>query len=827
MKPADVNQPVIGATASHRKRLDPDELYEKVEERPAYYIVDNRVYWIYALPTELRKTYISEELRSQLQKTTRNWGISEYRATGEVLKQANCEALLAAASSKKPEALDLLQLTPATPENPTPLSGFHWKLNPNHAPNDQLTLPDPVQAAPQQEITLLNGDKKRPLTITNGSDTITVLPGEAAFFICKVIKGKKIWKQTGYYHTTRTKIRTNPLVRDYGPRLSDKTGQGLGVKRAIGEYFLPFNIVTELAIMQSADRKTRYPSLALGQDNRDFIQDIQAQLQEQEGGCSFLVHNPSSEHMLAARVIRRGNDLVCYIHEGLGKNEDPNQPESQIKELQKAICSSLHKAFPDASIRCLTPADVLQRDYYSCGVVALKALRAFRKTPDFDNSMYSAAMSLASPVTWHPLMSGVTATAMYDSTEIKPSYLPLESIPPRLLKMYQGSLRAIPDTLKKTIVSGDNITLGEYLDQHKRTKGAAEQHTINLAPFGKRYIYINEWFDSHPELWTTKPEHQILIPPVRQASQKAWAGAKRTQKFQSQKVKKKKPTLEFTSPFSATFEAQSSAEANEILKQTGYPHVHVTDHDFRMSCEFFAYVQNRVDSFCDHKAKPLNQWLIELLSTDTQPDSKKQLLQHWCLFAIRTDIDWHDKDLEWVQKDLERYIKRLSPDKSLWRNYSDSADEEETDSDEDTISCNKDDQMETQSLDSSDRDDRMDILSPVSPDRSSWQETPIDKTHPFYKLLTIIIDSEMHRNLLTFVDKELKTFQIPDVARLNELSLTLQTNSYLMLRPAAEHDYSSDLQPLIPEPVYLSSDIFQEGKTYKLTETGLARLEMS
>lgn len=688
MSPQASTSATAGSPEPSCTKASTDQLYEAVTDRVSYYIIDGRAYRTYTLPQKDRNHFMPKVLRQHLQKTKRNWGITEFRTTIKELKKKDCAPLMEAAEREKPAPFTSMQLTPEMRENPTLISGFHWQYDAT-TNNDCIELPDLETAVPNQRLSLLNGDKEKTLTIKGVKKENKLEPGEAAFFTCRAYKHRKIWGQTGSYAHVCTQIKTNPLLRDFGPRVSDKSGLSHGGTPSDGELFLPIDVVQDLATMQSPDKQTRYPLFTLDQDNPDFIRQVQAQLTSASSGCSVLIHNPGSEHILAARLIRRGNELICYLHEPL------KQTTKQAVVIQEQVCTTLLAAFPGLSIRCLVPEAALQHDFYSCGVYALKALRAFRKTDKFDYTIFSAGIK-SLPVARISQKAGKSGEedSRKDKLLVMPERLPLQNIPPRLLKMYQGSSADLSKEKQLSVaVCKDGTTLEQYYEKHSREKclhDKTDKHMVKLAPFGKRYLYASEWHDaqSRPEEKPAYAPAHILIPysapPVRVVSTKRphtetpESDVKPGNPVKKQKLEQleKLEKLKKSSVFARTFNATSTKEVNDRLAELGYNDFQVTEHDFRMSCEFEAFVLNRRASFSDHKAHELAEWLAPLVKDNIEVGSKEHLLKDWCLLALKSDTTWHKRSLKFAQNKLKEYIKALDKiDRIHWRNCSDSSDE--------------------------------------------------------------------------------------------------------------------------------------------------------
>lgn len=366
----------------------------------------------------------------------------------------------------------------------------------------QLTVNPDFQVEEGSRVAIFNY-KKKPLTISTGPDASFSTGYENGIILkaCQNSEGAIEWVKEADYLWQEIDIDSNPLQRDSGPKILASDGQSeLQLLSDEGEYFIPPEQLQTLAQQQS--KGINVPIVCRSQ------QEIQSALeplfartrggrQEESPPISFLAYNPSNNHVVMVRALKKQGKVLIYIHETLGIEDSDRSSISQVTEAIKPW-------LPKHNIHVMQPNFVIQKDYASCGVFALKAARAFGKPAlALDEKLWSLCAQNKVP-----RQKGLKVDEQ--------SYLSIEQIPAVLLKGYQGPVSQLSEEQMNTIVSQKkNLTLAEYRHKH-RTSGSSNGNGANLSTTGKRYKYFGRLQTNGNE---EEPTHQTTLAELLNPSQ--------------------------------------------------------------------------------------------------------------------------------------------------------------------------------------------------------------------------------------------------------------------------------------------------------------------
>ncbi|WP_067515132.1 hypothetical protein [Endozoicomonas ascidiicola] len=258
-------------------------------------------------------------------------------------------------------------------------------------------------------------------------------------------------------------VAANPLVRESGPVVCAKGGV-LNFEND-GEYFLTKPMIEQTL----ADRLKKLNNcfhyhycLSL----EDLGLAIRAAMPEH---CYFIYENTESNHVVAGFVHHSENDMLCYLHETLGIESEYTTP------FAAAVRQKIQSLFPEKNLRMIVPKERMQKDFVSCGVMAIKALLFFAKRADqlflILNQMDKANRAI-------PLET-----------------ISVNTLPAKLIKLCQSCSLLENHPNKETKVNSKK-TLLDYVNDHKVSLAASSgEIRVNASAYLKRYKYMQQYIE--------------------------------------------------------------------------------------------------------------------------------------------------------------------------------------------------------------------------------------------------------------------------------------------------------------------------------------------
>lgn len=247
---------------------------------------------------------------------------------------------------------------------------------------------------------------------------------------------RKFWNEHPNANQLLMQNRKNPLIEEgyYSPKHRDR----------VGELFLTVEAIEKLI------RHLFSPTPPRLIDNREDTLHMHLKHLGEGSSLSFII--TSGIHAFALHVRNEQGSMYAFI-------VDSSVPSFS----NKTIVDQLFQNYP--SIKIMGIRDVLQHDYYSCGVFAISALRFFAKE---GNSLFSNI-------------------DLSECCEHSPGcfYLNRQQIPPPLLKFAQYPITI--ETHGKKILNG-LVSKGKTLQQHIfHHKVTVESRTYSTAAIKKNY----------------------------------------------------------------------------------------------------------------------------------------------------------------------------------------------------------------------------------------------------------------------------------------------------------------------------------------------------
>ncbi len=224
---------------------------------------------------------------------------------------------------------------------------------------------------------------------------------------------------------------------------------------------------------------------------------------EANKGCEhvqFFYHSQEFLHTVGVFAIVEKERVFFYIHETLGELDVISMRlRDEIKEV-------LSECFKDKkNIVVMYPKKRLQGDYESCGVMALSAMRFFRKKR----------------LSFTKCLKRVIGN-------VKPGYssiaLPVYSLHVDLLKFYQGNVESI-DSGKRQQLLLNRQTLDQYLEDHmltleSKSTGKKKEIKFNVAPLNARYNYMQRYDRVVSMTYEASASHASATQPVAAVSRR-------------------------------------------------------------------------------------------------------------------------------------------------------------------------------------------------------------------------------------------------------------------------------------------------------------------
>ena len=178
-------------------------------------------------------------------------------------------------------------------------------------------------------------------------------------------------------------VTTNPLLRESRLRMiCDKKEI---IHENDGEYYLPPSVVKHI-LNEKLKKIDNTSSSSYHYCTSDSDAKIDAAFKACENDTiRFVYENTLTNHTLAGCLRISDDEVQCYLHETLGFDSDYTSP------LLKIIMEKIQMAFPNKPMRILLPKQRMQKDFYSCGVMAIKAIIYFAKHPKLMDKLFNQA----------------------------------------------------------------------------------------------------------------------------------------------------------------------------------------------------------------------------------------------------------------------------------------------------------------------------------------------------------------------------------------------------------------------------------------------------
>ena len=467
-----------------------------------YYIDDSFPYNEYTLDPDLRRQYISPDTQTA-SSVRRRWFVSVFEPcqSGSITEDM-VDAMAFAVSDAK---------TPSSKNAPEKSVGVSWLPINSTAPSavrcldvaefsreeaSEVALGKNIfklTPAPETGVFAIYNNHETHLTIKFGENSCMVTKGEGAIF--SYCEEHPFWNQEAFYKNKKKYIETNPLrpeslssiVHSKNVHSKDKLPRPLD-----GELFL-----TEKAIkfhLQSQNKIEGSGSTIICKTDHDIVSAVR-KLNIKSTKLNLIFINTHSNHYVAVRVMLLDDKVIIYIHE-------PLQYDNDISVMiRNSIIGSVYKFFENKSIHAFTPTSTFQKDYTSCGVFSLKAIKAFNKNSNIDNWLKKMAENNCGKVSWN---SKKNEAILPDSSKLL-----IRDMPPLLLKQAHIPLREYSEEQKREPVSHkdkpESLSLEEYIRKYQpkidstQTEASGiepakiEPAKPNLSTICKRYKYLLLW----------------------------------------------------------------------------------------------------------------------------------------------------------------------------------------------------------------------------------------------------------------------------------------------------------------------------------------------
>ncbi|WP_153301744.1 hypothetical protein [Endozoicomonas arenosclerae] len=317
-----------------------------------------------------------------------------------------------------------------------------------------------------------------PLVVSK-TDQLQLVPDDGEFFlnqtIIKNLYGKKVKEHQQQYSEDSP---LQPLLWDY--LLSNKASKQLEkLDRA----------ASEQAVLQAEQAQMEVDLNEMEDDSDESTLSI-----DTDYSYHFFFERWNSCHSIGVFCHVTDSQVYLYLHETEGAG---NATSKRIRAKVFALMQKLH---PDKQLMAFYPHDMLQKDFASCGVFAMKAMNYFRKHPvemvDWLSRMHQSDLLEAEED------SKATGEAL-EQPELMEHAIAFKDMPAGLLKMFNGRLvptRAtepvFTDEQLDTVVNKKGETLREYLWKYEASdveKPDGGTTTVNVGTTAKRLEYFAKY----------------------------------------------------------------------------------------------------------------------------------------------------------------------------------------------------------------------------------------------------------------------------------------------------------------------------------------------
>ena len=604
VEPMD-SQETTERTISELLQENSARLYPLLEKRRSYYLSNGLPYTQYVLPQELRNRLISDELKDRLsmKETWATWrffelvSVDDSSSFSELMKQAQDDI---SATEQYPLGIALSDAA----EGEQVLTWKRVAVSGKKAPELMAALRVPRDYE-QKTLALYNSHKTRAVPVSYGKQKEYRLKPDSGVLLQPRTgrSGKSLeWTPVTEYRKGRFRQEdTNPLIRDL-PRPIESADNKLSHWSREGEYFLSPEIVKDLAGKKSKTEER--PAICYQ------AADVQKALKyafgaggEKTGATSLIFADRAANHMVAVRVLRKGDQALVYIHETL-------DPTTKVPaSIREVILNAVRPFFKQSTLSFVSPGEGSQVDFSSCGVFTYKGIRAFDKRPVLDEWLWQLGGDKSGRILHQA--NQYDRKVKFDELSLDDCFVPLNEMHSQLLKCYQGDEQLLSyDQLREEVSHKKKLKLGQYLMAHQPFQALLNGYKANLSTTGKRYKYLMKWQEEF--LNKNMPSDPDLVQRML-----ATGDSLTLEEY------------ELVTRFHPIIDASHWDEANQWL-QVHMPEVaKVEESDWNINCLFENFVFGKEDLSLMN-AKALNEWLDKALN---HPDDKHhQLMQAWCIY---------------------------------------------------------------------------------------------------------------------------------------------------------------------------------------------------
>ncbi|OED44214.1 hypothetical protein ACH42_08160 [Endozoicomonas sp. (ex Bugula neritina AB1)] len=448
------------------KQEDDSSLVSMIRPVKGYYFQDGLPYIIDGLSQKVRNRYISPELKKELSSKQSGWNVGCFELVSDDIKPDKLASVMKEAI--KNTFQDGIIGAASTSEYSFQNSFFCSKGGEQKVIKYNGLLPS------EGIIALYNpADIRQRVEFSQPSSLKeSVNPGSGVLFKAEKDDSGIKWIKLANYKIKKTNksIETNPLLRESGP-LVMRGGSIEDLNENDGELFISEAMLSNLASEIQSDKSivctTKTLKKKLSNLKNDDVDSLNVIIQD-------------SNHSTFSRIIKKDQALIVYVHETLG-------PDNEISNLiRQSLLKQLKGIDKEREIYFMTPKETLQKDFSSCGVFALKALKAFRKSNDLDTWLINYTKDKQNVrVQFSP--KGDTLD-LSESSKVK-----IGEMPSMLLKNAQVDQDAFSQKQLDTIVSNKKkLTLKSYFDKYKSSNSpyVEEERKNNHSTTCKRYKYF-------------------------------------------------------------------------------------------------------------------------------------------------------------------------------------------------------------------------------------------------------------------------------------------------------------------------------------------------
>ncbi len=208
----------------------------------------------------------------------------------------------------------------------------------------------------------------------------------------------------------------------------------------------------------------------------------------------FFFERWNSCHSIGVFCHVTDSEVYLYLHETEGAGN------ATSKRIRAQVTALLQKQHPDKKLLIFYPHDMLQKDFASCGVFAMKAMNYFRKHPremvDWLSTLHQSDMS--------DKEEEVKETdEVFEQPDVMELPVSFKDMPAGLLKMFNGRLNPVRPTEPvftreqlDSRVNKKGETLREYLWKYEAPdieKPVGDTTTVNVGTTAKRLQYFAKY----------------------------------------------------------------------------------------------------------------------------------------------------------------------------------------------------------------------------------------------------------------------------------------------------------------------------------------------